>query len=334
MNGPLVSIVTPSYNQAAYLESTIQSVLQQEYAPLEYLVVDGGSTDGSVEIIERYADQLAWWVSEKDRGQADAINKGFRRARGEIVAWVNSDDLYLPGAVKEAVAVLEENPRVGMVYGNAVSADAEGVLLNHLRFAEWDLKDLLRFRMICQPAVFMRRAVLEEVHFLDPSYHFLLDHNLWIRIARRSEILHCERAWAVSRYHPEAKNITMAEVCGQEAYRILEWAREEADMAPILERHRAEIEGGAHQLNARYLLDGGKAGPALRAYLQAAAAYPPLLKESWHRVLFAALSVLGGGFLGKWYYRWKRGQRPDLSGERSLRDWPGLDKNFENQDHL
>jgi glycosyltransferase involved in cell wall biosynthesis len=140
-----VSIITPSYNQAAFLEHTIQSVLSQGIPELEYIIVDGGSTDGSIDIIQKYADQLAWWVAEPDAGQADAINKGFRRATGEVVAWLNSDDLYAPGAIAQAVAVLEKNPDTGMVYGNAVSFDQDGFPLNDLIFGDWGLAGLLEF---------------------------------------------------------------------------------------------------------------------------------------------------------------------------------------------
>ena len=124
MGTPLVSIVTPSYNQADYLEETMRSVLAQDYPHIEYLVVDGGSQDGSAEIIRQYADQLAWWVSEPDEGQSDAINKGFQRATGEIVAWLNSDDTYLPGTIREAVEVLEEDPSIGFVYSDYHSINA------------------------------------------------------------------------------------------------------------------------------------------------------------------------------------------------------------------
>ncbi len=123
---PRVSIVTPSFNQAAFLEETIQSVLSQDYPNLEYIIIDGGSTDGSVEIIKKYADKLAYWVSEKDTGQADAINKGLIRVTGEIVAWLNSDDIYLPGTIRAAVEALQAHPDCGLVYGDVLSVDAKG----------------------------------------------------------------------------------------------------------------------------------------------------------------------------------------------------------------
>ncbi len=152
---PRVSIVTPSFNQAAFLEETIQSVLSQDYPNLEYIIIDGGSTDGSVEIIEKYADRLAYWVSEKDAGQADGINKGLVRATGEVVAWLNSDDTYLggaietflPGSIRSAVAALQANPDCGLVYGDVLAVDAAGQKLNLARYDDWNLDDLLRFKI-------------------------------------------------------------------------------------------------------------------------------------------------------------------------------------------
>lgn len=324
MTTPLVSIITPSYNQARFLEATLQSVLRQRYSNLEYLVVDGASTDGSVDIIKRYADRLAWWVSEPDKGQADAINKGFRRASGEIVAWLNSDDLYLPDAISEAVAVFQTHPEASLIFGDAVSADAEGRLLNHLPAGDLSLPDLLRFKIITQPAVFMRRAVLEKVNYLDPSYHFFLDHHLWIRMAREAEIVHHGRTWAVSRYHKEAKNVYMADQCGEEAYRILAWAEYQSDLAPILRENRRRVWGGARQINARYLLDAGLAWPALRGYVHAGFTYPPLLASFWHRLLFAGLRLVGGGFLADWFYAWKKRRVPHFETPTPLENWPGI----------
>ena len=139
---PLVSIVTPSYNQAAFLEETIRSVLEQDYPRVEYIIIDGGSTDGSAEIIQRYADRLAYWVSERDRGQTDAINKGFARATGSILAWLNSDDTYQPGALREAVDYLLAHPDVGMVYGDGNFIDEHGKVIGRFPSAQTDLQNV------------------------------------------------------------------------------------------------------------------------------------------------------------------------------------------------
>jgi len=321
---PLVSIITPSYNQVKYLEDTIQSVIQQDYPNLEYIIVDGGSTDGSPEVIERYQDKFAWWVSESDQGQADAINKGFRKATGEIIAWLNSDDLYLPGTISSAVELFQKNPAAGVIYGDAVSADADGRLLNELHFSSWGTRDFLQFNIICQPAVFMKRSIVEKVGYLDPSYHFFLDHQLWIRLSRETEFVHHPEIWAVSRYHQDAKNVTMASGCGAEVIRIMDWAEKEPDLAGIIGNNYHQVWAGAYQMIARYLLDGGKPGEAFRTYCKAARTWPPSLRGYWHRFLFSALNSLGLGFLGKWYYNVKNRRPPVLLSEDSLKNWPGL----------
>ena len=185
---PLVSIITPSYNQAAFLEKTICSVLEQDYPAIEYMVVDGASKDASIEIIKKYENRLTWWVSEKDSGQAEAINKGLARAKGEYVAWLNSDDYLMPGAVSAAVEALRQNPDASFVYGNVRVVTLDGKVLNTLTYKDWTLVDLMTFHIIGQPAVFMRRSALEKTGFLDQSLNFLLDHQLWIRLASVGEI--------------------------------------------------------------------------------------------------------------------------------------------------
>lgn len=305
-----VSIITPSFNQAEYLEQSICSVLGQEYPNLEYIIVDGGSTDGSVEIIRKYADRLAWWVSEPDSGQAEAINKGLRRATGDVVAWLNSDDIYAPGVFDHAAVEMERHPNAGLVYGNAVTFDQDGRPLNDLEFDDWGLEGLVAFNIICQPAVFMRREVLEQAGYLNETYHFLLDHELWLRIATIAEIHHVPRVWAFARHHAAAKNVAQAAGFGEEAYRILDWMQTEPELAALLARSRRRVWAATHRFNARYLLDGGQARPALQAYLRSLGTHPQTALTEWHRILYAALSVVGAGRLGDVYYRAKQRKLP------------------------
>jgi len=301
-----VSIVTPSYNQARYLEQTIRSVLEQGYLSLEYFVIDGGSSDGSLQIIQRYADQLSGWVSEKDRGQADAINKGLARARGEIVAWLNSDDTYLPGAVAAAVQAFTEHPEAGLVYGNVLFVDGDSQPFNLQIFHPSTLEDLMAFRIISQPAVFMRRAVLEQAGLLDPSYHMLLDHHLWLRMARLAPSIYIPKTLAAARYHAEAKNLARTAEFGREAFRIVDWMQSDPRFAEDFKRNEKRIRAGAQRLKAFYLLDGGNYAGALKAYAQAFRHSPRVVLRELHRVIFAILAPLGLGRLRGFYVSMRR----------------------------
>ena len=259
---PLVSIITPSYNQGRYIEETLQSVLKQDYPRIEYLVIDGGSTDNSVEVINKYRDRLAFFVSEKDKGQSDAINKGFKKATGEIIAWLNSDDVYTEHAVARAVDVLQNNPDCGFVYGNVLSMDMQSEVFNTMTFGDWGLAELMRFKIISQPGLFMRKSALDAVGFLDPNYHYLMDHHLWLKIAAKFSVKYVDEFWAAARYHPEAKNLTGGAHYGDEAFKLFEWMKTQPEMASILASDERKIKAGAHHLSAHYLLDSGEIGRA------------------------------------------------------------------------
>jgi glycosyltransferase involved in cell wall biosynthesis len=218
---PLVSIVTPSFNQAQFLEQTIQSVLEQDYPRIEYLIVDGGSTDGSQEIIQRYAPRLGWWVSEADQGQTEALNKGFSHARGDILAWLNSDDTYQPGAISQAVAYLENHPEAGMVYGDANLIDAKGELIGKFPARQTDYRRLQRgYVHIPQQASFFRASLWKQVGPLDPTFYFAMDYDLWVRLARISELHYHPSLWANFRLHGSGKSVVADNRCWPEMLRV------------------------------------------------------------------------------------------------------------------
>jgi glycosyltransferase involved in cell wall biosynthesis len=218
---PLVSVVTPSLNQSRFLERTILSVLGQEYPRIEYIVVDGGSTDGSVDIIQRHASRLAWWVSERDHGQADAINKGLSHAHGDILAWLNSDDTWLPGAASSAVRAFQQHQGAGLVYGAANYIDAADNIIGRFPAAQTDYR-LLRqgYVHVPQQAAFFRADLWRKVGPLDPSIDFAMDFDLWLRIARQAPVQYVPETWANFRLHDEAKTIAADERCWPEMIRI------------------------------------------------------------------------------------------------------------------
>lgn len=226
---PLVSIITPSFNQARYIEATIQSVFSQDYPRVEYIIVDGGSTDGTVDIIRNYEGRggvtppfLAWWVSEKDKGQTDAINKGFARAKGDILAWINSDDTYEPGAVSAAVRYLQGHPEVGMVYADCNFINEEGHVIGKFGSAQTDYR-LLRqgYVHIPQQTMFFRADLWRQFGPLDPSFYFAMDYDLWTRIAARTELKYLPgQVWANFRLHTSGKTIVADDRCWPEMVRV------------------------------------------------------------------------------------------------------------------
>ncbi len=222
MAGPTVSVVVPSYQQARFLRVAIDSVLSQDYEPIEVLVMDGGSTDGSVEILRSYGDRI-WFCSAPDGGQSAAINAGFRRSRGDIVAWLNSDDFYYPGAVRTAVEMLCAEPDAAAVYGDGDLVDENGAVIRRfpetVPFELWRLCNVADY--ILQPTVFCRREPLFAGGLLDESLHWGLDWDLWMRLGAHARLLYTPTVLAASRIYGETKTATGGWKRLRELWRIL-----------------------------------------------------------------------------------------------------------------
>jgi glycosyltransferase involved in cell wall biosynthesis len=182
---PLVSVVVPCLNRAHFLVPTVESILQQDYPHIECIVVDGCSTDGTIEILKGYSNRIKW-ISEPDNGHADAINKGWKMSSGEILAWLNADDCYVvPDAIRKAVDHFKKKPEVDVVYGDYARIGEDGEIVSEImKPREWDLEYAVKYcyYTIPQPASFMRRSILKRVNWLDPNFYNGKDHELWIRI--------------------------------------------------------------------------------------------------------------------------------------------------------
>lgn len=238
---PKISIITPSYNQAQYLRATLESIHGQAYPSLEHIVIDGGSTDGSVNVIQEYNDSLTYWESVKDRGQSDAINKGLRLATGEIVAWLNSDDVLMPGTLQRVAAVFSSHPEVDVVFGDYDLIDASGMVLETKREIPFHFNTILfGTNYIGQPTVFVRRRVVESVGLLDETLHYAMDWEWWLRMAASGyRFLHLRHVMAGCRWHSECKTVIaparFAHECSMVRLRFWQ-PRLLVTMAPHIER--------------------------------------------------------------------------------------------------
>lgn len=209
MSNPLVSIITPSFNQATWLEATIQSVLSQTYSNIEYIIIDGGSTDGSAEIIKKYSDRLAYWQSKPDKGQVQALNIGYKKSKGELVAYLNADDLLEPTAVESIMRAFEVNTEFAIYYGKCKTIDKEGNLIKEGEGNQVNYQSLIKNGMlpnIYQPACFFNKGYLDRPNFVDEGLKYAFDYDLILSLASTKSILFLNRDVASYRVHNESKS--------------------------------------------------------------------------------------------------------------------------------
>jgi len=275
-HAPLVTVVIPSFGQATFLEETIRSVLDQEYEPIEILVVDGGSTDGSVEVIERFADRIDWWVSEPDRGQADALNKAFGRARGAILGWICSDDTLLPDAVSTGVAALVADPEALLVYGDARLVDEQGVSLGTLGARPFDLVEMVRTcqNHVVQPGSLFTRRAWEIGGPFTVESHYYFDFEFVLRLALAGRGVRLERPLGTYRLHAESKSSSGARIKATDHERLYDALFARSDLPDEVRAVEREARSLSSLTAAMYYDASGQPGAARRAYLDGLRRYP------------------------------------------------------------
>lgn len=268
---PRISLVTPSFNQGVYVEAAVTSVVSQGYPGLEYIVVDGGSTDTSVEVLRRYAMHFAYWTSERDAGQSDALNRGFARATGEVFGWLNSDDVLLPNALHTVGAYFAQHPECAFVTGDGVFIDAQDTReLFYMRAAAYSFQDLLHYyrdMYLPQPSVFFTRRAFQESGGFDPSLTYVMDLDLWLRMRQKFELHYIPKCLSKLRLHEDAKGqragqpalVAVEQVTRRYWGRVGRWERAQILWGLRTLQAREEVQSGLRRMGQGNAHAGGEA---------------------------------------------------------------------------
>ncbi len=312
---PLISVVTPAYNQAAYLRETIESVLSQDYPHIEYQVIDDGSTDTTAEILQAYKSRIPC-ESQANQGQTATINKGWAQSHGAILTWLNSDDTFLPGAVRKAVGYLTARPDVGIVFGDTLFTRADGTPIERSRsrrgFAYQEFV-LQCENPIPQPSAFIRRSVIEDVGPLDPYYFYFMDWDFWLRAGIRHRIVYFPELLSTYRLHPKSNTVARSAKVAPELERMYLNFFKREDLPLSIRSLMKKAMANMYFTSGGYYLSGGDRAFARRMALQAFGSYPRLLinPRMLHKFLFC---LIGGNpayaRARNIYYRFRFAERP------------------------
>jgi glycosyltransferase involved in cell wall biosynthesis len=303
-NLPLVSVVTPTFNQAAFLEDTIESVISQDYPAIEYQVIDDGSTDDTPKILGKYEGRF-WIERHENQGQTPTINKGWQRSQGEIITWLNSDDTFLPGAVSTAVTYLRNHPDVDIVFGDTLFTDQAGKPLERSgkRF-EFEYEQFVRLchNPIAQPSAFIRRSVIEDIGLLDPSYYYFMDWDFWLRAGINHRIQYFPELLSTYRLHAESKTVAETSRAAPELEYMYRKFFARTDLPARVRSLEQEAMVNMLITSGGYHLEGGNRKAATQAALRALRSYPSYFSRpsALHKLFYL---ICGGSSI----YRRSRG---------------------------
>jgi glycosyltransferase involved in cell wall biosynthesis len=302
---PLVSIVTPSYNQADYLPETIESVLRQDYPNIEYMVIDGGSTDGTLEILNSYNNRF-FWVSVKDKGQAHAINKGWKKAKGSILAYLNSDDTYYSNkAVSQAVEAMKNNRDTGIVYGGSIYTNCNGneigTYYNAYPF-DYNIAFSQCLNPIPQPSAFIHRGVIERTGYLDENIQCSIDWDLWLRAGRHFNFQYIPEILSTYRLHADSKSLAHQTTIAHDWVYIYTKLFSDSGLPQSLKDRQCEIMGLVYIRSAESSFAGGDFISARKTFLKAMNLNIRAVKiRHYIKFMLSLISPVGDGFIKKHY---------------------------------